>query len=119
MNILDKIEDKSDSSQYLYFRPFIKGTNIEIRKVLNELSLGKTHEEIILLEPEVTKTHILTCLEYATALVGATELKKAKSAINAISKKMERFDNALDEMAKNWTKYFLNLDTENKDETQQ
>lgn len=119
MNIIDKIEDKSDSSQYLYFRPFIKGTNIEIRKVLNELSLGKTHEEIILEEPEITQAHILTCLEYATALVGATEFKKAISSINAINKKMERFDKALDALSEKWTSHFTNLDIENKDETQQ
>lgn len=118
MNILDKIEDKSDSSQYLYFRPFIKGTNIEIRKVLHELSQGKSHQEIISEQQEITQAHILTCLEYATALVGAMEFKKAISAINAINKKMARFDNALDELAKDWTKYFPNLDTENKDETQ-
>lgn len=116
MNILNKIEDKSDSSQYLYFRPFIKGTNIEIRKVLNELSKGKSYQEIILEQPEITEAHIQTCLEYATALVGATELKKAITAINAINKKMKRFENALDELAKDWIKYFPNLDTENKDE---
>jgi uncharacterized protein (DUF433 family) len=118
MNIIDKIEDKSDRSQYLYFRPFIKGTNIEIRKVLNELSLGKTHEEIILEQPEITKDHILICLEYATALVGATEFKKAISSINAIDKKMGRFDKALDALSEKWTKYFTNSDIENKDETQ-
>ncbi|WP_276979191.1 DUF433 domain-containing protein [Flavobacterium filum] len=119
MNIIDKIEDKSEGSQYLYFRPFIKGTNIEIRKVLHELSQGKSHQEIILEQPEITQDHILTCLEYATALVGATEFKKAIAAVNAINKKRERFDNAIDELAKDWTKYFPNLDNEHKDETQQ
>lgn len=118
MDILSKIEDNSDSSQYLYFRPFIKGTNIEIRKVLYELSQGKSHQEIISEQPEITQAHILTCLEYAATLVGATEFKKAISAINAINKKMNRFDNALDKLANNWTKYFPNLDIDNKDDAQ-
>lgn len=117
MNIIDKIEDKSNGSKYLYFRPFIKGTNIEIRKVLHELSQGKSHQEIILGQPEITPDHILTCLEYATELVGGTEFKKAISAIAAINKKKERFRNAIDEYAKDWAKHFPNLDTENKDET--
>lgn len=119
MNIIDKIEDKSNGSQYLYNRPFIKGTNIEIRKVLNELSLGKTHEEIILEQPEITKAHILTCLEYATALVGATEFKKAVSSINVINKKMGRIDKALDELSEKWEKYFTNFESDNKDEIRQ
>ncbi len=92
MNIIDKIEDKSDCSQYLYFRPFIKGTNIEIRKVLSELSIGQSPEEIILRNPDITQSHIQTCLEYATALVGAIEYKKAKIAINLINKKRNNFN---------------------------
>lgn len=116
MNIIDKIEDKSDSSQYLYFRPFIKGTNIEIRKVLYELSQGKSHQEIISEQPEITQSHILTCLEYATALVGATEFKKAISAISEIDKKINRTDNFFDDLVNNFANFIPDLGTENEDD---
>ncbi len=49
-------------------KPRIKGTRIPVSLILGYLAAGKTAEEIIREFPDLTKTQIAACLDYAREL---------------------------------------------------
>jgi len=46
-------------------KPVIKGTRISVYDVLQWLSSGLSHKEILIDFPQLSETHILACLAYA------------------------------------------------------
>ena len=86
---------------FLYSQVLLKGTNISVREVLRDFSLGKTFDDILNSNPGMTTSDIQTCFEYAYELVGALELKKAMNEINRVVVKREAFISRLEEIAKN------------------
>lgn len=85
----------------LYSEVLIKGTNISVREILRQLSTGKTYEEVLAANPDMTIADIHTCFEYAFQLVGAMDFKKALAAINVVDKKREKVLNKLDSFIAN------------------
>ena len=53
--------------EILYGKPHIKGTRLAVDLMLEKLSMGESIEQIIESYPQITATHILACLAYATA----------------------------------------------------
>jgi uncharacterized protein (DUF433 family) len=49
-------------------KPRIKGTRIPVSLILGYLAEGKTAEEIIKEFPDLTKTQVAACLDYAREL---------------------------------------------------
>jgi uncharacterized protein (DUF433 family) len=49
-------------------KPRIKGTRIPVSLILGYLAAGKTAEDIIKEFPDLTKTQIAACLDYAREL---------------------------------------------------
>lgn len=82
----------------IYSEILIKGTNISIREVLRQLSLGKSFEEVLNAFPEMTIDDLHTCFEYAFELVAAFDLKKSMTAINRVIEKRNAVVKNLDKL---------------------
>ena len=117
INLEDKFEvGKKD---VLYFEVLLKGTNISVREILRQLSLGTTTEELLESNPGMTISDIYTCLRYGWELVGAIDFKKAVSAVNIVNKKRQIVLDKLDSMIANpnqFLKYFPEQPGENSEE---
>jgi len=61
---------------------FIKGTKISVREVLRKLSEGNSADDIIKSHSEISVSDIHLCLEFASELVGASDLKESLTVIN-------------------------------------
>ena len=80
INFEEKFE--AGKKDVLYFQVLLKGTNISVREILRQLSLGKSTDEVLESNPGMTISDIHDCLRYAWELVGVIDFKKAMTAIN-------------------------------------
>ena len=67
--ILLKLECVTVDPKVMAGKPCIRGIRITVGTVLGLLSVGKTHEEILELYPDLEKQDIFSALEYVTRKV--------------------------------------------------
>ncbi len=103
MDIEKKLEE--GKGDHVYSEILLKGTNISIREVLRELAHGKSVDEILKENPEITMANIQTCFEYAFELVGAINFRNATDAINVVVKKRQTIIDKLESLK-------INLDSD-------
>ena len=58
----------TSSADVLRGKPRIKGTRIPVSLILGYLAAGRTFEQILLEFPDLSREHIVSCLDYARDL---------------------------------------------------
>lgn len=113
INFEEKFE--AGKKDVLYFEVLLKGTNISVREILRQLSLGISTDELLKSNPGMTISDVYTCLRYAWELVGAIDFNKALLAVNLVIKKRQIVLDKLESMRVN-PKQFLKYFPENSEE---
>ena len=62
MDLPDLIEIRSD---VMVGKPCLKGTRKPVYLILEKLAAGETTEEILLMYPKITRSHVGAALQYA------------------------------------------------------
>lgn len=108
MNILNKI--KSGKSDGLYEEIVIEASGYSIREFFYEICQGKSEQDILLENPNITKEDILICYNYAMELIGVIDFNLAKKSISEVINKRIRIAQKLrtTKMPDSW-KNFDNL----------
>lgn len=77
-------EERIDlNTEKMFGMPSIKGTSVSVQYILLELSNGKSSEDIISSNPEITHADIYACLAFASEAVNNYTKPKTTSNLNS------------------------------------
>ena len=99
MNFRERLEPSPNNA--MFGTVLIKGTKISVRRILKELSEGKTIDEMQKIHSEIKIDDILACLEYASELTGAINYNNSMAAIDNDIKKRYALADKIRSMGKN------------------
>lgn len=88
MEFLEKLE--TEKGQILDNNILIKKSGYSIRDFFYQLYEGKTVQEILTDNPNISQEDILLCYKYAFELIGATDFEIAKKSINSSINKRKK-----------------------------
>ena len=104
MEFLEKLE--ADKGNVLNNNILIKKSGYSIRDFFYELNDGKSVQDILDDNPNISKEDILICYKYAFELIGATDFEIAKKSITTAITKRKKITQKLRtaKMPESWNK---------------